>query len=120
MKRSFLFTALLALFSYGIIFATNIDILKDPPPPPLPSISEYTIPLSANFNAMDLKLDFDNSVGMVTITVYNSSNQVIYQEIVNTDETPEVYIPAVSWVTGNYTLTITYFTTTLKGEFQIE
>jgi len=39
---------------------------------------------------------------------------------VNTDETPEVYIPAVSWVTGNYTLTITYFTTTLKGEFQIE
>ena len=121
MKQSIFFTALLSIFSCGITFATNIDVNDPPPPPPMSFMSfmsEYIITLSVN--ATDLTVYFESQVGIATITVYNEFDQIIDQQTVDTDATTEVIIPINSWLSGNYRLTITYGTTTLIDEFQIE
>jgi len=97
---------------------STID-LKDIKLPPYPRILSY-IPVSAKINEIGLVVYLEPSVGVATITVYNNLNQIIYQETVNSDETPEVFIPVDNWVSSNCTLTITFDTTTLNGEFQIE
>ena len=120
MKHSFFIHFLCAMFSSinASASVSTID-LEDIKLPPYPRILSYS-PVLAAINETNMIISFEPSVGMATITVYDKLNQIIYQETVNADETPEVFIPSDNWVSSNYTLTITYVTTTLKGEFQIE
>ena len=120
MKRSIFITVLLTVFSLGSTFATSIIIVKDPPPTPIPNRGTISLPVTADISATDLAVYFESSVGVATVTVYNEFDQVIDQQTVNTEATTEVFIPADSWLSGNYKLTITYDTTTHRGEFQTE
>lgn len=120
MKRTIFFTLLLTVFSIGSIFATDITIVKDPPPDPDPLRGVYDVPVSASINPTELSVYFEEPVGTATITVYDEYAQVVAQTIINTAETTEVYLPADMWLSGSYTLTITYGTTTLRGNFQTE
>ena len=118
MKHSFFITILCAIFSSAIVSASEIDLqdIKFPPSPRRVS----TCLVSASINATDLAVYFESPVGVVIITVYNEFDQIIDQQTVNTEATTEVVIPADSWLSGNYTLTITYDTTILSGEFLTE
>ena len=120
MKHSIIIIILCVLFSSVHALASDCQIdlqnIKLPPSPRVLSI----IPVSATINETELSVYFETSVSIATITVYDELNQIMYQETVNSDSTPEVFIPVDSWLSGNYTLFITYGTTTLKGEFQIE
>lgn len=110
---------LIAQFS----IATEITIRKDdvPSPPPIqPNGMTMLIPVSATIDATELAVYFEESVGDATITVYDDSSNVIYQEVVDNDASLEVFISSSTWLSGDYTLTITYGTTNLIGDFQIE
>lgn len=121
MKRSILFMLLFSLFSsVATMSGTEIDLTKVPPTPgPVPN-SITLIPVSATINETELGVFFESSVGTATITVYNASNEVVEQEVVDTESLLEVYMPVDTWCTGNYTITVTYGNTTLQGVFLIE
>jgi hypothetical protein len=108
-----------------LIFATDaITIRKgDPVPPPQPMPNHVTIdtdiPVSATIDTTELAVYFEGSVGEATITVYDGSQNVVYQGVVDTDTTLSISIPSGSWSAGNYSLTISYGTEYLIGDFQI-
>jgi len=121
MKRSLVIT----LFSFVIViglFATinSIDLYKDPfPPGPTPRSLLTFFPSAATISEIELTIYFDENIGITSITVYNESNQVVENEVIDTSSTEEVFIPVSEWNSGNYTISISYGSTTLKGRFQI-
>jgi hypothetical protein len=118
MKRLFAFGLFCVLIISGVK-ATDVPVYRDPiPPGPVPLAMDY-LPVSVTIDESNLSLFFDSSVGDATITVYDSSNNVVYQEVVDTDSTAEVFIPVTSWSAGDYTVRISYGTTNLVGYFQI-
>ena len=121
MIRSIVLISLLILFSNGIASAadTPIDLTKVTPSPS-PRIPVSGLPVSATISETVLSVYFDSPVANAIITVYDANDNVVYQETVDTYSTSEVFIPAYAWASGNYTLTITYDTTTLMGDFQLE
>ena len=120
MKHPFLIILLYALFLsvHALATESTFDIPIDKLPPS-PHIQSYNSE-STNLYESEKNVYTELPAGVVSITVYDIFNQIMYQETVNSDSTPEVFIPVDSWLSGNYTLFITYGTTTLKGEFQIE
>jgi len=111
------------IFMTQFSFATDIIIRKDDvptTPPTQPNGMTMLIPVSATIDATELAIYFEESVGDATITVYDASSNVVYQEVVDTDASLEVIISTSTWLSGDYTLTITYGTTNLIGDFQIE
>lgn len=121
MKRSIFFIAFFLFLICGWVSAAEeIVLVKNPPPDPPPSTLTFELPVSATISETQLAVYFDSSVGDATITVYDASNQVVYQETVDTNSTSEVYISSGTWASGNYTITISYDTTNLIGEFQTE
>ena len=121
MKRTLVFSLMLLLFFVGVkVNASEIPLTKDEPIPPGPVPRSVTyFSASASISETDLAVYFDWAVGNATITVYDENNNVIDQEVVNTNSTTEVYIDNTSWSSGDYTLTISYGTTNLIGYFQI-
>jgi hypothetical protein len=107
-------------------FATNttkLVIRKDEPKDPTPVQTnrvENPLPVSATINDTELAVYFDSTVGNATVTVISDSTGTVYQEVVDTGSTAEIFIPAALWSPGTYTLTITYGSTTLRGEFSME
>jgi hypothetical protein len=107
-------------------FATGtITIRKgDPIPPPDPMPARVTIdteiPVSATIDSTELAMYFEWSVGEATITVYDEYSNVVYQGVVDTDTDLSTSIPSGSWSAGSYTLTISYGTENLIGDFQME
>lgn len=119
-KLIILFSFLLVLFTNSIVASTiEIYIFKDPDPPGPRPLSLTLIPVSASVDETDLAIYFDWSVGFATITVYNASNQIVDQVVVNTNVNSEVFMPIDLWDNGAYTMKITYGTTTLRGNFNI-
>jgi hypothetical protein len=121
MKRTFVFSLMFLLFLVGAKAATtDINLERDQPPVigPVPLSMTY-YPVSATVNETELAIYFDWSVGNATITVYDDTNNVIHQEIINTNTYAEVYIDNTSWSSGDYTVKISYGTTRLIGYFQI-
>ena len=120
MKRFAFIAFLLVLLTSSIGAATTeIHLSEDPKPPGPRPLSLTYIPVSATISEADLSVYFEESVGTAIITVYDASNQIVDQEVVNTNETTEVYIPTDLLDSGNYTLKVSYSSTTLIGNFQI-
>lgn len=119
MKRCILFSFLLMLVTNSIAAATSTIYLYEDPKSPGPVILSLTYIPTATISESELSVYFEQSVATVTITVYNSFNQVVETVIVDTDMTSEVHIPAYLLDAGDYTLTVSYGTTIQKGVFQI-
>ncbi len=120
-KRS-LFIVII-LLSVTNLFAVEITIRRgDPkdPIPPQPDSYSSLIPVTATEDNSELAVYFEEAVGDATITVYDASNQVVYQEVIDTDSQSAAFIDISTWSSGDYTLTISYGTTNLIGEFTIE
>ena len=119
MKRTFVFISFI-LFSLSSMFANTTDIIfQDPiPPGPMP-LSVFMNPVSASISETELAVYFDWSVGTATITVYDDTNTIVHQEVVNTNSTTEVYIPVNLWDAGDYSITVSFGSTNLSGYFQI-
>ena len=120
MKRSIFITTILIIISHGIVFATDIDLRKDPPPTPVPTTPVMALTVSATIDASELAVYFEQTVAEATITVYDADNNVVYQQTIDTASSLEVHIPADTWANGSYTITIMYGTTHLTGDFQTE
>lgn len=102
---------------------TPVIIRKDdpvPPTDPVPFSFEIPIPVSATIDNDQLAIYFDECVGDVIITVYDANNNIVHQEAVNTDFTMEVRIPSFNWASGSYSVTISYGTIQLIGDFNME
>ena len=127
MKILRLSTIKLAL-TFLLIFATSLSygevlLRKDtqpPPPGPAPLSIEAEFYVTASEDNSELAVYFEEAVGDATITVYDASNQVVYQEVIDTDSQSAAFIDISAWSSGDYTLTISYGTTNLIGEFTIE
>jgi hypothetical protein len=121
MKRSIVFSFLLVLLTSSIFASTTeINLFKDPILPGPKPLSLTYLPVSATISETELSVYFDSSVGDATVTVYDADNNAVSQETVDTDSTSEVFIATDAWTSGNYTIKITYQTTTLSGEFIVE
>jgi hypothetical protein len=124
MKRCILFSFLLLVANSIAATTSEIYLSEDPKfPDPKPSqlrtISLAGNPVTATIDDADLSVYFEQSVATVTITVYDSFNQVVETMVVDTNMTPEVHIPVYLLDADDYTLTVSYGTTIQKGEFQI-
>ena len=116
---------MLLFMSAQYCFATNttpIIIRKDDPKDPIPTQTNRigTLPVSATINDIELAMYFESSVGEATINVTSDSTGIVYQEVVDTGSTAELFIPSDLWSTGSYKLTISYGNIRLIGEFLIE
>ena len=111
------------MLSVTNLFAEDITIRKtDPkdPIPPQPESFSQLIPVTATEDNSELAVYFEEAVGDATITVYDASNQVVYQDVIDTDSQSAAIIDISTWSSGVYTITISYGTTNLIGEFTIE
>jgi len=121
LKQS-LFICILIISSANV-FSTEIIIRKDNPiplDPPRPNRMTMIYNVTATEDNSELAVYFEEAVGDATITVYDASSQVVYQDVIDTDSQSAAIIDISAWSSGNYTLTISYGTTNLIGEFTIE
>ncbi len=104
------------------VFAGDIIVIPPGNPiPPQPGLDSFNmIPVTATEDNSELAVYFEEAVGDATITVYDASNQVVYQDVIDTDSQSAAFIDISAWSSGDYTLTISYGTTNLIGEFTIE
>lgn len=103
-------------------FATDIIIRKDdqsPQPMPNRSSVDSDIALTATVDNSNLAVYFDWAVGEATIIVYDENQNVVYQTVADTDSILDFFIPSDYWSTGDYTITISYGTINLIGDFQL-
>lgn len=77
------------------------------------------IPVSARIDGSDLTVSFDKNLGMVNIMIYNATNQLVEMTTVDTSTEMETVLSTEMLPSGNYTLVITYGSTTLKGLFTL-
>lgn len=123
------------LVSVQLGFAGNSTTVPIPPdtsvPPPIggpsrPTLIDETTPLevdsaaSATISDVELAVYFDHSVGDATITVYDSYDNVVYEEVVDTETVFDAYVPVDGWAADEYMITVTYGITTQRGHFLIE
>ena len=121
MKRSIALSFLLVLLTCSLFASTTeITLFKDPILPGPKPLSLSLLPVSATISETELSVYFDSAVGNATITVYDACNNIVAQETVDTDSITEVFIATDTWANANYSIKISYGTTTLSGEFLVE
>jgi hypothetical protein len=120
MKRFFFLFILVSLLFNGTVSADDIIIVPTQPqvPSPYPRAPRL-IPVTADLSATDIYLNFTTTVGVATITITDSNGITVYQQLMDTDTTNELYIPVDTMDAGSYTITITYGSVTLAGVFMI-
>jgi len=126
-KSFFLSTCLIAgfLLISQLSFATGTTPILLPPdqspktPPSQTDLFSQEPSASATISDTELAVFFEYSVGDATVTVYDAYDEIVYQETVDTYSTTEVYIPVGAWDSGDYTITVTYGTTTQRGSFAL-
>jgi hypothetical protein len=123
--------ALLFSLIFPQVILAEIIIRKDNPDPGdvstqsvkrLPSYSMNSVfvsPVTADIFETELGVFFSQPVGTAVIKVSDAFGSVIYQTIVDTNVTPDVYIPLDGFDSGSYVLRISYGTTNLIGEFEL-
>lgn len=112
-----------SVLSVSNLFAGDIVLLpqddgKKIPPTQTDNMVFY--PVTATEDNSELAVNFEQSVGIATIRVYDSSNQVVCQYVVDTNSQSTLLIDISAWSEGDYTITISYGTTNLIGEFSVE
>ena len=126
-KSFFLSTCLIAgfLLISQLSFATGTTPILLPPdqspktPPSQTDLFSQEPSASATISDTELAVFFEYSVGDATVTVYDAYDEIVYQETVDTYTTSEVYIPIIYWESGDYTITVSYGTTTQRGSFAL-
>ena len=112
------------ILSSQLIFATNIIIRKDntPPPPPIQpnALSLNLYPVTAEISSTNLTVSFETTVGSATVAVYDATDQLITYQTVDTGTTAVVNLSLNGQNAGDYVVRISYGTTHLIGDFQIE
>jgi len=78
-------------------------------------VSDITIDIVGN----DLMVNFNSPVGIATVSVYNSKSSLVYQTVVDTDNTSEVSMPTSFFETGTYTVTVTYGSTVYTEQINL-
>lgn len=122
MKRTIFFIFLFTLFSNVIVSATDTPISPNPPiiPPPYPrSCKQNETIVTVTLNDNEIVLNFNAAVGSAIIIVTDETGFPVYQGIMNTNLSSELYIPSNSWDSGNYILTIEYGSEILISNFTI-
>lgn len=84
----------------------------------LRTVSSIT-PVSADLSETELVLNFSSPIGTALVTVEDQMGGIVYVYSINTYSTSELVIPIDGWEIGNYTLTISYGTKTLTGDFNL-
>lgn len=74
-------------------------------------------PVSAYVDEVALTVTFTQSVGTATVMVYDANGQLVDMTTFDTNSTYEAVLSTEAWSSGNYTLVISYGTTTLTGAF---
>jgi len=120
MKKLVSFIVLLFLSAFTVTNARIISIEKNTPSTgSTRQRAPMLIPVIVDLSTTDLYLNFTNSVGIANITVTNSTGIIVHQESTDTNSNTEVYIPVDNLEAGNYTITISYGSITLKGIFTL-
>ena len=101
-------------------FAGDVIIRKDDDPDATPGTrAPFFIPVTAFIDDNGLALDFIVPQGIATIKVYDSSHNVVYQEVLDTNINLSTLIPTDEWNGDDYTVTIHYGSTDLIGNFEL-
>ena len=117
-----IFMLLFCVFSVQTALAVDVPLKKDDPTGGNMMMTRSTIttiPVSVSLNDTELGISFSKSVGVAQISIVDATGVIVYQEYVDTNSTPQTYIEVGGFDSGNYTLKITYGTTSLKGAFQL-
>lgn len=112
------------ILSSQLSFATDILIRKDNTPPPTPvqphALTVNLYPVTAEINSTNLTVSFETTVGSATVAVYDATDQLITYQTVDTGTTAVVNLSLNGQNAGDYVVRISYGTTHLIGDFQIE
>jgi len=101
-------------------FAGEVVIRKDTEPDPVPGTrAPFFIPVTAFIDENGLALNFIVPEGVATINVYDQSNTLVYQEVLDTNSTLSTLIPTDEWNGGSYIVRIHYSTIGLFGNFEL-
>ena len=120
MRKPISFIVLLFLSAFTVTNAINIPIEKNTPSTgSTRQRAPMLIPVIVDLSTTDLYLNFTNLVGIANITVTNSNGIIVHQESIDTNLNNELYIPINELEVGDYTITISYGSITLKGVFTL-
>jgi hypothetical protein len=117
-----IFMLLVCAFSVQSVFAIEVPLKKNDPGgigPMMMTRSVSVIPVSVDLNDTELGIFFSNSVGVANITIVDQSGAVVYQEVLDTNSTRSTSIETGGFDSGNYTVKISYGSTTFVGAFQL-
>ncbi|ADQ80041.1 hypothetical protein Palpr_1902 [Paludibacter propionicigenes WB4] len=112
-------TLLFCVLSFQSALAVEVPLKKGETGPATMSKSTSILPVSVSLDDTTLGVFFSKPVGIAQITIEDESGNVIYQDVVNTNSSLESYIETGGFDSGNYTLKVSYGTTTLIGSFQL-
>lgn len=111
-------TLLFCVLSVQTVLAVDVPLKKDNPANGSQQTKSTSIlPVSVSLDDTTLGIFFSKSVGIAQITIEDESGNVVYQDVVNTNSSLESYIETGGFDSGNYTLKVSYGTTTLIGGF---
>ena len=79
----------------------------------------FRTPLTASYTSDDLSICFLYSVGTATISIVDDFGAELYNETIDTNTEPNLFIPIDGWDAGFYHITIQYGCNTLTAEFEL-
>lgn len=121
MKKLILIYLLFLSSVFTFTNATNIPLEnKKPIVVPTRPRAPMLIPLTVELSTTELYLNFTSAAGIATITVTDSNNSIIHQELIDTDTNNVLYIPVDNWESGDYSIEVSYGSITLTGCFGLD
>jgi len=114
-----IFMLLFCILSVQSVFAVDVPLKKGDAGIGNFAKSTTVLPVSVSINDTEFGIVFSKSVGVANITIEDQNGNVVYQDVLNTNSTRTTYIETGGFDSGNYTVTISYSTTSLVGDFQL-
>ncbi len=115
---------LFLVLSVQSVFAVDVPLKDANNPnagtnPRLATRAVVIVPVSVDVSSSDISIFFSQPVGVATVTITDEFGNVVYDDAIDTEYDTEMYIPTDYFDGGTYTLTITYGTKILVGEFTL-